>query len=59
MAHCPTSRHPWGTHSWRVQDASAPPVSVLMGVPTMYSYLLSVYDDMSSTDKAAARCGAG
>ena len=27
-----------------------------MGVPTMYSYLLSVYDSMSEADKAAARC---
>lgn len=30
-----------------------------MGVPTMYAYLLSAYDAMSSTDQAAARCAAG
>ena len=31
------------------------PVTVFMGVPTMYSHLLSYYDDMSSEEQAAAK----
>lgn len=40
------------------QDREQPPVSVFMGVPTMYSYLLSSYDAMSRKEQAAARCAA-
>ena len=47
-----------GTNSVAAQDREQPPVSVFMGVPTMYSYLLSAYDAMSSTEQAAARCAA-
>lgn len=31
------------------------PVTVFMGVPTMYSHLLSFYDDMRSEDQEVAR----
>ena len=31
------------------------PVSVFMGVPTMYSHLLSYYDDMSTEEQDAAK----
>ncbi len=31
------------------------PVSVFMGVPTMYNHLLSHYEEMSSEDQAAAK----
>jgi malonyl-CoA/methylmalonyl-CoA synthetase len=30
------------------------PVTVFMGVPTMYSHLLSRYDDMAPAQRAAA-----
>jgi malonyl-CoA/methylmalonyl-CoA synthetase len=31
------------------------PISVFMGVPTMYSYLLSAYDAMDNEGRARAR----
>ena len=31
------------------------PVTVFMGVPTMYSHLLSYYDDMSLEEQGSAR----
>ena len=37
------------------QDESQNPITVFMGVPTMYSYLLSAYDDMSTSEQARAR----
>ena len=35
------------------------PVTVFMGVPTMYSYLLSAYEGMAPDQQAAARAAAG
>ena len=35
------------------------PITVYMGVPTMYSYLLSAYDAMAPEQQAAARAAAG
>lgn len=34
------------------------PITVFMGVPTMYSHLLSVYDDMGPEEKKAAEAAA-
>ena len=34
------------------------PITVFMGVPTMYSHLLSVYDDMSLEQQKAAQAAA-
>ena len=35
------------------------PITVFMGVPTMYSYLLNAYDGMAPEQQAAARAAAG
>ena len=35
------------------------PITVFMGVPTMYSYLLNAYDAMAPEQQAAARAAAG
>lgn len=34
------------------------PITVFMGVPTMYSYLLSYYGKMQPSEQAAARAAA-
>ena len=34
------------------------PITVFMGVPTMYSHLLSVYEDMGPEEKKAAEAAA-
>ena len=34
------------------------PITVFMGVPTMYAYLLSHYDQMPAEEQAAARSAA-
>ena len=34
------------------------PITVFMGVPTMYAYLLSHYDQMPAVEQAAARLAA-
>ena len=34
------------------------PITVFMGVPTMYSHLLSVYDDMNLEQQEAAQAAA-
>ena len=38
-----------------VQDESQEDITIFMGVPTMYSYLLSAYDDMTPTEQGRAR----
>ncbi len=40
-----------------MQDTEQEDITIFMGVPTMYSYLLSAYDDMSTAEQARARCG--
>eukprot|EP01062_Namystynia_karyoxenos_P058545 TRINITY_DN50069_c0_g1_i1.p1 TRINITY_DN50069_c0_g1~~TRINITY_DN50069_c0_g1_i1.p1 ORF type:complete len:592 (+),score=190.76 TRINITY_DN50069_c0_g1_i1:86-1777(+) len=51
----------FSTSGWwaRVRDASQPPITVFMGVPTMYVYLLSAYDKMGEEEQAASRAAAG
>ena len=44
------------TSQFAVQDEAQEDVTIFMGVPTMYSYLLSAYDDMSTVEQARARC---
>ena len=39
----------------RVQDESQGDITIFMGVPTMYSYLLSAYDEMTPTEQGRAR----
>ncbi|CAL5220071.1 g2022 [Coccomyxa viridis] len=40
---------------WTALTREDDPVTVFMGVPTMYSHLLSFYDDMRSEDQEVAR----
>ena len=41
-----------------VQDETQNGITVFMGVPTMYSYLLSAYDGMTTAEQARARSSA-
>ena len=38
-----------------VQDQSQEDIMSFMGLPTMYSYLLSAYDEMTPTEQGRAR----
>ena len=44
-----------GAVAWQREED---PITVFMGVPTMYSYLLAVYDKMAPEEQAAARAAA-
>ena len=56
-SHCRVQsvRRAKGAVSWQREDD---PITVFMGVPTMYSYLLTVYDKMAPEEQAAARAAA-
>ena len=46
-------------HYGRAPQREEDPITVFMGVPTMYSYLLNAYDAMAPEQQAAARAAAG